>query len=299
MKINTWIKTHCTSLKNKNIVLTGSTSGLGYQTLKVLCELEANIIVGVRNTEKAEEQKQELLKLFPNATITVYKLDLSSVASIKNFAGKIKFLFADGIDVLINNAGVFTKTRKILENGHEQHFFINCIAPLLLTKLLKSHLKEKPSSRVVFLGSISCNFSEIDFNDQDFRNHKNELRPYSNSKRWLTFAVFKLKEEFEKENIEVNLIHPGISSTSLFLNSRFKKLQPVLKLIFTKPKKACLNEIAGIFWNTKNREWIGPNIFDIWGMPKTSKLKIKHFNEEEMSKCYEILMQITDEYAKM
>jgi NAD(P)-dependent dehydrogenase (short-subunit alcohol dehydrogenase family) len=53
--------------------------------------------------------------LFPNATITVYKLDLSSVASIKNFAGKIKFLFADGIDVLINNAGVFTKTRKILE----------------------------------------------------------------------------------------------------------------------------------------------------------------------------------------
>ena len=299
MKINTWIKKNCTSLKNKNIVLTGSTSGLGYETLKVLCELDANIIVGVRNTAKAEEQKQTLLKTFPNASITVFKLDLSSVAAIKNFANKIKFIFADGIDVLINNAGVFTKTRKVLDNGHEQHFFINCIAPLLLTKLLKSHLKEKQTSKVVFLGSISCNFSEINFEDQDFRNCKNELRPYSNSKRWLTYAVFKLKEEFEKENINVNLIHPGISSTSLFLNSRFKKLQPLLKLIFTKPKKACLNEIAGIFWNTQNGEWIGPNIFNIWGTPKTSKLKIKHFNEDEMTKCYEILMQITDEYVKM
>ena len=299
MKISTWISKNCSSLKEKTIVLTGATSGLGFETLKILCQLEASVIVGVRNTAKAEEQKNELLKTFPKCKIDIFKLDLSEVKSIKTFASKIKFLRSDGIDVLINNAGVFTKEIKILPNGHEQHFFTNCIAPLLLSKLLIPLLKEKQNSKIVFLGSISCNFSKINFNDYDFRNTKKEIRAYSNSKRWLTFCVFKLKEELAKENITVNLIHPGISPTSLFLNSRFNHLQPILKLIFTKPQKACLNEISGVFKNTNNEEWIGPRIFNIWGLPKISKLKIKHRNNDEISKCYQIFSNILSEYIKM
>lgn len=299
MKINTWLKKNTTSLSEKTVVITGTTSGLGFETLKILCKLEATIIVGVRNTAKAEQQKAELLKQFPNCQITIFKLDLSELASIKNFVNKIKFLCGEGVDVLINNAGLFTKNRKVLDGGYEQHFFINCIAPLLLTKLLTPLLELKQNSKVVLLGSISCNFTKIDFNDFDFRNCKKDVNAYANSKRWLTIASFKLKDELKQKSIELNLIHPGISSTALFLNSRFNHLQPLLKLIFTSPKKACLNEVAGIFKTTKTGEWIGPRVFNIWGLPKVSVLKFKNKNLTEFDTCYQKLTKILTEFCEM
>ena len=70
-----------------------------------------------------------------------------------------------------------------------------------------------------------------------------------------------------------------------------------MKFIFTKPHKACLSEVAGIFWNTEQQKWIGPNVFDIWGMPKIKKLKIKHFSKENLDKCFEITSEIINEYV--
>ena len=297
MSNNTWLKKNTSSLSEKNVVITGTTNGLGFQTLKLLCKLGANIITGVRDTVKAENQKKEILKEYPNAQITVYKLDLSDISSVKKFINKVRFLCSDGIDILINNAGLFSKEKRILNNGYEQHFFINCVAPIFLTKSLVPHLEMRENSKVVFLGSISCNFTEIDFEDFDYKNNENDMHAYANSKRWLTFSAFKLKEELKDKNITVNVVHPGISPTSLFLNSRFKKLQPILKLIFPSPKKACLCEIVGSFKNTKQGEWIGPRIFNIWGKPKISKLKIKHFHEEELGKCYEKINEIISEIA--
>ena len=66
MSLNTWIKKNTTSLKHKNIVITGTTNGLGLETLKLLARLEASVIVGVRNTARAEEQKREILKKYPS-----------------------------------------------------------------------------------------------------------------------------------------------------------------------------------------------------------------------------------------
>ena len=94
----------------------------------------------------------------------------------------------------------------------------------------------------------------------------------------------KLKEE--NKDVHVNIVHPGVSPTALFSNSSFKIFSPLLKLVFPSAKKACLNEVAGLFFETKQNEWIGPRIFNIWGKPKKSKNKINHFNQTEFDKCH-------------
>ena len=203
----------------------------------------------------------------------------------------------DGIDVLINNAGIFSNGKEILNNGYEKHFFTNCIAPFMLSKILKPLLNE--NSKLIFLGSLSCNFSKIDFNDIDFRTRTSDLQIYSNTKRWLTFAALKLKDELKASNICVNIVHPGISATSLFKSWALKIFNPLMKLVFPSVKKASLCEIAGIFFSTNSFEWIGPTKFKVWGYPKVNKLKIKYFKPEEVDKCYEKINEIVSGLLKM
>lgn len=293
MSLNNWLKKNTTSLKHKNIVITGTTNGLGLETLKLLARLEASVIVGVRNTARAEEQKREILKNHPLAEITILKIDLSDARSIKDFANRVNFLCSFGIDALINNAGVFSNSKEVLSNGHERHFFTNFVAPIYLSKTLLPLLEMKPNSKIIFLSSISKNFTKINFDDFEFKNNKKDIAAYANSKRLLTYAAMKLKEE--SKDVHVNIVHPGVSPTALFSNSSFKIFSPLLKLMFPSAKKACLNEVAGLFFETKQNEWIGPRVFNIWGKPKKTKNKIKNFNQSEFDKCHEKTTEILTE----
>ena len=160
-------------------------------------------------------------------------------------------------------------------------------------------LKTNENSKVVFLGSLSCNFSKVDFDDIDFKNAKKNILAYANSKRWLTFTALELKKELENTNVCINIVHPGISATALFKSWTLKIFNPLMKIIFPRANKACRCEIAGAFLNTKQNEWIGPTIFGVWGKPKSNKLKIKHRNDDEISKCYQTVNQIINEIAKM
>ena len=155
MSCKKWLIKNCHELKDKIVVITGTTSGIGFESLKHLCHLNAKIIAGVRNTNLAETQKESLLKIYPNANIVIYHLDLADVSSIKLFAENILKNHPNGIDALINNAGIFSRPRQILKYGYEQHFFINTIAPIILTNLLLPALeKNKNSNIVLFQASV-------------------------------------------------------------------------------------------------------------------------------------------------
>lgn len=299
MSLNISIKTQLDSLNSKTIVITGTTNGIGQETLKLLAQSGANIVVGVRNTNKAELQKQELLKLHPNLQITIFKLDLSDESSIKNFSNKLNFLCQAGIDVLINNAGVYGGAKEILPNGFEKHFFINCIAPMLLTKLALPLLKTNENSKVVFLSSLSQKFTKFDFEDFDFKKQNKTMKLYANSKKWLTYSALKLKDELAQTNVCVNLVHPGVVSTSLFNNSKIKIFKPIMQIIFPSSKRACLCEIAGATQKTNGLEWITPSVFGIWGKPKSKKFKLKKEDYKKLDLCFQKINEICSGITKM
>lgn len=289
MKMKKWIKKRKNILKEKTIVITGTTSGIGFETLKILTESNATIIVGVRNISLANEQKQTLLKTNPSAKIEVLKLDLTNTQNIKSFAETVQQKFPNGIDALINNAGIFARPKNVLANGIEEHFFVNTIAPIFLSNLLLSSLEKRNNSKIIFLSSISIKKSKINFNDIDLKTETKNIKTYANSKLWLTLYAQTLKHNLETNNSKtsISIVQPGITASSLLSNKNgtlskglYKFVNFGMKLIFHSTKKASLSTIESICNKTQQNTWIGPCIFGIWGLPKHTKLKLKSNNQE-------------------
>ncbi len=285
MNIKKWIKDNCASLSEKTIVITGTTGGLGHETLKILASLQANLIVGVRRPEVAKTQCKEIEKLTNCKIIQVLTLDLSDKNSIFDFSKQLDKLCPSGIDAFICNAAAYSGKGKPEIYGLQSHFFSNCIGTLYLSRLILPILNKKENSKLVIVSSLSYSFVKIDPNDIDKKTCKSKLKSYSNTKRWLTIGANHFKPEFEKEykNVCVNICHPGICATSIISpkNGKIKKflfkfVDIAEKIVFPSTKKQALNEVFAIYSKTKSGEWIGPSgKTKVYGKPKIQPLKLK------------------------
>ena len=136
--------------------------------------------------------------------------------------------------------------------------------------------------KVVAVGSVAHRYSVSDPLDVDFSTRKKASLVYGNSKRYLMFV---LSEKFKRESgIGFAITHPGITFTNI--TSHYPKLifaliKHPMKIIFPSTKRACLPILRGIFEDTEGQEWIGPAIFDVWGMPKKKKLRSAKEDELE------------------
>ena len=141
------------SLENKNIIVTGANSGIGFEACRYILALNGNLIMACRNKQKANEAKNKLLEEFPSANILVYQYDQANLTSIENFANKIK---EDKIEIfgLICNAGVYypKKDMKTVD-GFELTVGTNYIGTSYLLDLLENELKNK---RVVEVSSLTA-----------------------------------------------------------------------------------------------------------------------------------------------
>ena len=305
MNIQKWLNENCSSLKNKTIVITGTTGGIGSAALEILVSLEANIIVGVRNVERAKSMCEQFI--LNGAKIEIEKLDLADITSIKDFAKKVTYLAPDGIDALINNAGVLAKTKEILPCGYEKHFFVNFLAPIMLSKRLLPLLNKKENSKLIFLSSLSIFYTKIKFDDHNSTKIKGALKIYANSKKWLTYYVRHWRPEIKETypNVSVNLVSPGISGTALLLPDKKHKIRYTLakipmSILFHKPKKACLNEIFALYTNANDDEWIEPaGLLGAYGYPKVTKLKLKLENDDIEKQVFEKTNKILSSTSKM
>ena len=122
---------------------------------------------------------------------------------------------------------------------------------------------------MVAVGSIAHNYSEIDLSDIDFRRRKKASLVYGNAKRYLTFALQKLSDD------DVIIAHPGISFTGItnhYPKLIFALIKHPMKVIFMRPRKAALSILKGVFTPTGRGEWIGPRLFNVWGLPSKKRL---------------------------
>ena len=274
-KTEKWLLSNTESLKNKTVALTGATGGIGRALCKIILELDARLILTDRNKEKSLYLKEELLKAFPSAEIEHITADLSDINSVKKATEELKK--AD-IDIFIHNAGAYSIPRYITDNGFDNVFHINFLAPYYMIKSLLPHLSKR-QGKVIVTGSIAHRYSKTDVNDVDFKTRKQPSLVYGNAKRFLMFSLDKLFEE--KENVRFSLVHPGISFTGItnhYPKLIFALIKHPMKIIFMKPEKACLSTVMALFKDTLPLYWIGPRFLDVWGMPKYRKLKI---SEEE------------------
>ncbi len=202
-------------MKDKVVIITGANTGIGKESAKELAKRGAKIYMACRNLDSAEKAKEEIIKETNNQNVFVKHLDLASVDSILNFAEQFK-KDESKLDVLINNAGLWTKTKKLTGINVEQTFAVNVLGHQLFTKLLIDELKNAAPSRIINVASHFAGGLNIDDINFDKRNY-NETQAYKQTKQANRMLTREWAKRLEKDNISVYSMTPGfIPNTDLF-----------------------------------------------------------------------------------
>lgn len=277
-KYKKWLSKNTESLTGKTVAITGSTGGLGKELSRYLAYLGASLILVDRNPERSAAHKNELLQEFPSTEIKLITADLSDFDSVKRAA---ELLTAERVDFLIHNAGAYSIPRKVCSTGYDNVYQINFVSPYYLTRTLMQSIKER-GGKIIIVGSIAHNYSKTDKCDIDFKTRKKASRVYGNAKRFVMFSSYSLLSE--EDCPEISVCHPGITFTNI--TSHYPKLifaliKHPMKIIFMRRDKAALSILKGVFDSTGKNEWIGPRIFNVWGLPAKKKLKTVTDSESE------------------
>jgi len=175
-------------IREKTVLITGATSGIGKATLMDLAKSGATVIFTARNVNKAEGVLKEAKEISNNDRIDYFEVDLSSFKSLTNFVKNFKEKY-DKLDVLINNAGTWNLRLTLTEEGIEKTFMVNYLAPFYLTHSLLPILLENIPSRIINVSSAMHKGGKINFNDIEMRKHYNGIQSYSNTKLMVTNSI--------------------------------------------------------------------------------------------------------------
>lgn len=211
-------------------IITGSNSGIGFETAKALALQGNHVIMACRNIVSAQHKADQIKSLDSRATITVLKCDLSDLDSIKEFAEIFKLKFTS-LDLLINNAGVMGLPLTRSKQGFEQTFATNHLGHFALTGLLLERLQSTKGSRIVTLSSLAHRWGKIDFDNLSAEKSYSRDKVYAQSK--LANLVFhhELSRRLKTKKIPVLAVaaHPGWTITNLQANTPLIRcLNPLL-----------------------------------------------------------------------
>ncbi|MED6120444.1 hypothetical protein PIB30_020948 [Stylosanthes scabra] len=126
---------------NLTALITGASSGIGAETARVLAKRGVRVVIAARDIKKAKLVKENIQKETPNANVIILEIDLTSFASIHTFCSH--FLSLDlPLNILINNAGVFSQNLEFSQEKIEMTFATNYIGHFLLTEILLEKMIE-------------------------------------------------------------------------------------------------------------------------------------------------------------
>ncbi|XP_065083488.1 retinol dehydrogenase 12-like isoform X1 [Ochlerotatus camptorhynchus] len=240
-----WVR-HNYSLRDKVFIVTGSNTGLGYETAKALVARDATVIMACRNMEKASQAIATIRQKTSKGEMIPLELDLASFESINKFAAEIKATYPR-FDCLINNAGLAMQTPQYTKENYEVHFGVNHLGHFLLVDLLKGNIGD--TTRVVVVSSkMHEKKAKIDFDnlgkwvDRAQGERFNNL--YNNSK----LMNFYFARELYKKGYDVHVLCPGLCHTDFFRDYNPKwyhyvLFSPVVWLMLRSAKQGAQNII--------------------------------------------------------
>ena len=203
--------------KGKVAIVTGSSSGIGYETARVLAAKNASVIIAVRNLEKGQSALEKIKEAHPMADVRIMELDLANLDSVRRFAEEFKKDFSQ-LDLLINNAGVMMPPHSKTADGFELQFGTNHLGHFALTGLLLDMILHTENSRIVTVSSTGHRAGKLDFDDLNWEKRKyKKMKTYSDSKIANLYFTYVLQEKLEKAGSKTIAVasHPGWTGTEL------------------------------------------------------------------------------------
>lgn len=206
------------SLGGKLAVVTGATSGVGFETAKALARAGSDVILAGRNEASAREALAAIRPLAPASLVRFERLDLASLGSVADFAGRVSATDRP-LDILINNAGVMAPPwRRITEDGFEMQFGTNFLGHFALTARLMPLLRRGIDPRVVQVSGFTHRRGAIHLDDLQLEHGYTPVKAYRQSK--LAMLIFAQELQRRSDNgawgLQSMAAHPGYPRTRIY-----------------------------------------------------------------------------------
>lgn len=289
IQIDTWTAADIPDQSGRIAIVTGSNSGIGYETALALAQKGATVVMACRSLPKAEAAAEQIRQTNPAGEVVVTQLDLGDLDSVRDFAAAFLERY-DRLDLLINNAGIMMPPYGQTAQGFETQFGVNHLGHFALTGLLLDVVLRTPQSRIVTVSSGAHNFGKIDFDDLNWeRKSYNPNASYGQSKLANLLFTYELQRKLVAAGCETIAVaaHPGWTETNLQQHSGlFSFLNPYFAQ--SPPMGALPTLRAATDPTVQGSDYYGPNGFmEMRGYPVKVKSNDRSHNETIAARLWE------------
>ncbi|GJE47770.1 hypothetical protein GOFOIKOB_0795 [Methylobacterium tardum] len=225
-----WTTRSMPSQAGRCAVVTGATSGIGYEAALALAGAGAEIILAARDAAKSERAMASIRRRHPGARLAFQPLDTARLASVRAFGERWQ---SEGrpIDILLLNAGIATvPNREATEDGFERQLGTNYLGHFALTGLLLPFVRQDAASRIVEVASLAHRPGRIHFDDLQLARSYGPQRAYRQSKLAMLMFGLELDRRLKAAGSPIRSVpaHPGAARTDVF--RRGDRAGPVQRL---------------------------------------------------------------------
>lgn len=234
---------------SKVAIVTGSNTGIGYETSRSLVERGFEVVMACRSEEKALKAIQSIRRELPNATgkaVFHAPLDLSDAKSINSFSEIINKNY-DKIDLLINNAG--RNHGGEIENGWDEVFLTNYLGHFLITKNIINRLLAAANPRIVNVSSVMHHFSRNNAHDESYWNkfarygERSGESSYSPTKLAALYFTLELNRRYQSQGLRSIAVNPGAVNSDIWRQMP-RYLIPIFRLLYLNNQQGSYTTIA-------------------------------------------------------
>ncbi|MBN9687394.1 SDR family oxidoreductase [Corallococcus sp. NCSPR001] len=296
-----WKTTDIPSQHGRLAVITG-TGGLGLEDALALARAGGEVIIAGRNPRKGADAVTKVLTEVPTASVRFEQVDLASLASVADFAARLRSQ-TDKLDLLINNAAVMTPPgREQTADGFELQLGTNYLGHFALTAHLLPLLRKGVDARVVTLSSVAARAATMDFDDLQSQRGYAPMKAYGQSKLACLLFAFELQRRAEANQWGITSVaaHPGISRTDLLHNApgRWSAVgiaRSLLWFVFQPASQGALPTLyAATSPDAKGGGYYGPDkLSEMRGSPAPSKVPPRAQDEATAQRLWRESEQLT------
>ena len=297
-----WTAADIPDQSGRTVVVTGANSGLGLATARELARHGAHVVLGCRNEERGLAALATVRDAAPGATAELSALDLGDLASVRAFAGRFAAEH-DGLDVLVNNAGIMAVPKARTADGFESQIGTNHLGHFALTGLLLPSLLARPQARVVTVSSSAHRIGRINLDDLNGERHYQRWLAYGQSKLANLVFTFELQRRAAAAGLELRAVaaHPGYAATNLQTagkSSLFDRVYaPIGNLVLAQSadQGAWPSLYAATMPDVPGGAFIGPDgIGEMRGHPHYVGARSAAHDAETGRRLWELSEQLTD-----
>ncbi len=272
--------------KNKLVVITGATSGIGYFTARKYASHGADLLCINRDKLKSEALRQVIVNEF--GVKCDYRIaDLSSLEDIRRVAAELSELETP-IDVLIHNAGTYLTKRELTPDGIDKVLAVHYLSSFIINFVLRKKLMSQERARIIVVGSEGHRFAAWGLKLDDLnweKHHYTGLKSYGSAKLAQLLSMIVFDEHFRGSGVTINTMHPGAVKTDTgqengpvyrwykrnFLDKTLKSPELSAVALYWLGVSKDVENVSGKFFNLTTEEVPAPPALDrevayeLWG----------------------------------